>query len=148
MKIYIDADALPKVLKPILARAVERLGLAAFVVANSRIRLGTSPTIVSLQVGGNPDEADDKIVELVLPGDLVVTGDIPLADRVVTKGAFALNHRGELFTEDNVKEALAMRNLMQEMRDNGMVTGGPAQMSERDKQSFANALNAFLTGRH
>jgi uncharacterized protein YaiI (UPF0178 family) len=98
-------------------------------------------------VGGNPDEADDKIVELVVAGDLVITGDIPLADRVVSRGAFALNHRGELFTEENVKEALAMRNLMQEMRDNGMVTGGPAQMSTRDTQNFANALNAFLSSR-
>ena len=92
-----------------------------------------------------PDVADDRIVALVQPGDLVITADIPLADRVVSKGAFALDPRGDLYTEENIKDRLAMRNLLNELRNDGAITGGPPAFGQKDRQAFANQLNRFLT---
>ena len=144
MTLYIDGDAFPNLLKPILFRAIERLKLKTIVIANKKINIGKSSLIEYLVVELGADEADNKIVELLEEGDLVITADIPLADRIITKNAHAIDHRGELYTEDNVKQYLAIRNLMQELRDSGEVTKGPAAFSQKDAQSFANQLNKFL----
>ena len=145
MTLYIDGDALPNQLKPILFRAIERLTLPTFVVANKRINIGESKHITYIIVGSGTDEADHRIVEMVKKDDLVITADIPLADRVITKKAHAINHRGKLFTVDNIKHHLAMRNLMQEIRDNGEMTKGPPPFNQKDAHKFANKLNQFLT---
>ncbi len=148
MILYIDADAFPNLLKNILFRAIERLSLKTFVVANRKVDLGTSEYINYIVVASGPDEADNKIVEMVEEGDLVITADIPLADRVLTKNAHAINHRGELYNEDNIKNYLSMRDLMQELRDAGMPTKGPAPFNQKDVQSFANQFDKFLTKNH
>ena len=114
-------------------------------VANQHIRPVNSPYISSIQVAAGDDVADMKIVELAEPGDLVITADIPLADHIVKKDAFALNPRGELYTETNIRERLSVRDFMAELRTTGVETGGPPPFSERDKQNFANALDRFLT---
>ena len=144
MKLYVDGDAFPNLLKPILFRAITRLELNTIVIANKKINIGKSSFINYMIVEQGADEADNKIVELLEEGDLVITADIPLADRTISKNAHALDHRGELYTEDNIKQYLAMRNLMQEIRDSGEVTKGPAPFSSKDAQSFANQLNKFL----
>ena len=147
MILYLDGDAFPNPLKNILFRAVERLSIPTFVVSNKRISIGESKNITYIVVPSGPDEADDRIVEMLKEGDLVITGDIPLADRVISKKAHAINHRGELYTTVNIKNRLAMRNLMQEMRDAGMPTKGPAPFNQKDAHEFANQLNKFLTKR-
>lgn len=145
MKIYIDADAFPKVIKDILFRTSKRMKIPLILVANQYLRVPASPYITSIGVPLGPDSADDHIVELVCEGDLVVTADIPLADRVVKKRAYAINPRGELYTEDNIKERLAVRDLMDELRSSGINTGGPSSYGMKDKQAFANQLDRFLT---
>lgn len=145
MILYLDGDAFPNPLKNILFRAIERLAIPAFVVANKRINIGESKNITYIVVASGPDEADNRIVEMIKEGDLVITGDIPLADRAISKKAHAINHRGELYTTVNIKNRLAMRNLMQEMRDAGMPTKGPAPFNQKDAHEFANQLNKFLT---
>ena len=145
MRIWVDADACPNVIKEILFRASERTQVPLTLVANQPLRTRSSPLIRRLQVASGFDEADRRIIELVVPGDLVITADIPLAAKVIEKGALALNPRGELYTEDNVRERLAMRNLMDELRGGGMITGGPAVLNQSDRQAFANALDRVLT---
>ena len=145
MKIYIDADACPNVVKDLLFRAVKKRKINLIMVANQHIRPVNSPYISSIQVGAGDDVADMKIVELAEAGDLVITADIPLADHIVKKDAFALNPRGELYTETNIRERLSVRDFMAELRTTGIDTGGPPPFSERDKQNFANALDRFLT---
>lgn len=145
MRIWVDADACPNVIKEILFRAAERTQVPLTLVANQPLRTRSSPLIRQLQVASGFDEADRRIVELVAPGDLVITADIPLAAKVIEKGALALNPRGELYTVDNVRERLAMRNLMDELRGGGMITGGPAVLNQSDRQAFANALDRVLT---
>ncbi|WP_457608612.1 YaiI/YqxD family protein [Nitratifractor sp.] len=145
MTLYIDGDALPRLLKPILLRAIERRKLPTVVVSNKRITLGPSRKVEYLVVGEGADMADQRIVELCAPGDLVVTADIPLADRVVAKGAHALDHRGTLYTPDNIKEHLAMRNLMESIRESGEITKGPKSFGTKDAHAFANQLNTFLS---
>ena len=142
--LYIDGDALPNQLKPILFRAIERTSLLTFVVANKRINIGESKHITCIIVGSGADEADHRIVEMVKEGDLVITADIPLADRVITKKTHAINHHGKLFTVENIKNHLAMRNLMQEIRDNGEITKGPAPFNQKNAHEFANKLDQFL----
>ncbi len=144
MILYVDGDAFPNLLKPILFRAIQRLNLKTTVIANKKINIGKSALITYLVVDLGADEADDKIVELLEEGDLVITADIPLANRVIEKKAHAIDHRGELYTQDNIKQYLAIRNLMQEIRDSGELTKGPAPFSQKDAQSFANQLNKFL----
>ncbi len=144
MRIFIDADAFPNVIKDILVRASVRLNVPLVFVANKPLRVDDAAHISVIVVPAGPDVADDKIAELVQPGDLVITADIPLADRVVAKGAFALNPRGKLYTEENIKDSMAMRGLMNELRDNGMITGGPAIFDKKDRQAFANGLDSFL----
>jgi uncharacterized protein len=145
MQIYVDADGFPKAAKDLLVRAAIRLHVPVVFVANKKVRCEPSEIISSIVVPEGPDLADDRIAELAQPGDLVITADIPLADRVVAKGAFALNYRGKLYTEDNIKDRLAMRDLMNELRDGGMITGGPSMFSKKDCQAFVNQLDRFLT---
>lgn len=144
MILYVDGDAFPNLLKPIVLRAIERKKLETFVIANKKINIGKSSYITYILVDEGADEADNKIVELINEGDLVITADIPLADRVITKNAYAIDHRGELYTKDNIKNYLAMRNLMQEIRDSGEITKGPKPFNQKDSQAFANSLNKIL----
>ena len=144
MQIWVDADACPRVIKEILYRAAERKKVQMTLVANQPLQTPPSPYINSLVVGAGFDVADDKIVELLSPGDLVVTADIPLAAATIEKAGHALNPRGEFYTDDNIKERLAVRNMLDELRGAGVETGGPAAFSASDKQTFANRLDAFL----
>lgn len=144
LKIYVDADAFPNLLKPILFRSIERLGIETIVVSNKKVSIGKSQLISYLIVDAGADEADHKIVEMVEEGDLVITADIPLADRVISKEAHAIDHRGELYSIDNIKQYLAMRDLMEKIRDSGEVTRGPKPFGQKDAHEFANQLNAFL----
>ncbi|NOQ13527.1 MAG: YaiI/YqxD family protein [Methyloprofundus sp.] len=145
MKIWVDADACPVVLKDILCRAAERTGIQITFVANQFIRLPPSRYIKFIQVGRGFDVADNEIVKRVDTGDLVITGDIPLAAEVIEKGSYALNHRGELYTANNIKECLNMRDFMDTLRSSGVETGGPAALSQSDRQAFANQLDKFLS---
>ena len=144
MKIYIDADAFPNVIKDILIRASERLNVPLVFVANKPLRVNKSGNISVVLVADGPDVADDRIAELVHSGDLIITSDIPLADRVIVKGAFALTPRGDLYTEINIKDRLSVRDLLGELRDGGIHTYGPAAFSKNDRQAFANQLDSFL----
>ena len=144
-KIYIDADAFPNLLKPILLKQIERLKIETIAIANKKINLGKSRYISYLIVNAGADEADHKIVKMVEEGDLVITADIPLADRVISKNAHAIDHRGELYSVDNIKQYLAMRNLMEKIRESGEITKGPKPFSSKDAESFANQINSFLS---
>ena len=144
MRLFIDGDAFPNLLKPIILKAIKRLKLETYVIANKRIKIGDSQHITYMVVDAGADEADNKIVEMVEEHDLVITADIPLADRIVTKNAHAIDHRGELYSVDNIKQYLAIRNLMQEIRDSGEMTKGPKAFGVKDAHQFANQLNAFL----
>jgi len=145
MRIYVDADGFPNAVKDLLIRAVIRVQVPLIFVANKAIKHELSDVISSVVVPEGPDIADDRIAEWVHPGDLVITADIPLADRVVARGAFALNYRGQLYTEENIKDRLALRDLMNELRDGGIVTGGPSAFNKKDSQMFADQLDRFLT---
>ena len=145
MRLWVDADACPNAIKEILYRAAQRTSVELTLVANQPLRTPPSPYIRTIQVPSGFDVADNRIAELVEQGDLVITADIPLAATVIDKGGLALNPRGELYTEENIKERLAMRNLMDELRGMGEVTGGPAALGKKDRQAFANALDRLLT---
>src|SRR3954454_3065927 len=145
MKIWVDADACPGVIKEILFRAAERAQVHMTLVANQPIRIPHSTFIRFMQVGAGFDVADKRIIEQLEPNDLVITADIPLAAAAIEKGAHALNPRGELYTTDNIRERLSMRNFMDELRGSGVATGGPAPLNARDRQAFANSLDRFLT---
>ena len=147
MKIWVDADACPKAIKEILFRAAMRTEIHVTLVANQRLEIPDSPFITMKKVGAGFDVADDAIVELVEAGDLVITADIPLADAVVQKGGQALDPRGHLYTKENIKQRLSTRNLMEQLRDSGVVTGGPNALSARDKQKFANQFDRIITQR-
>ena len=144
MKLFIDGDAFPNLLKPIVLRAIEKQKIDTIVIANKKINIGASNYIKYIIVDQGADEADDKIVEMLEENDLVITADIPLADRTIEKNAHAIDHRGAMYTQDNIKQYLAIRNLMQEIRDSGEITKGPAPFSQKDAQQFANSLNNFL----
>ena len=145
MTLYIDGDAFPNLLKPIVLRSIERLSLPTFVVANKRIKVGNSKHIEYIIVEQGADEADHHIVEMVKEGDLVITADIPLADRIISKNAHAIDHRGELYSIDNIKQYLAMRNFMESIRESGEITKGPKAFGQKDAHEFANQLHRFLT---
>lgn len=145
MKIYIDADAFPKVLKTYLLKKIHTYDIELVFVANQCLRLPDSEKISSLVAPSGADAADDLIVEVVQPGDLVITADIPLADRIVSKGAYGINPRGQLYTEDNIKERLAVRDALDEVRSAGVITGGPAGFGDKDRQNFINQIDRFLT---
>lgn len=144
MHIWVDADACPGVIKDILFRAAERRQMPLVLVANQLIRHPPSPWIRAVQVGKGFDVADNHIVAAASPGDLVITADIPLAAAVIDKGAHALNPRGELYSKENIRQLLDMRNFMDTLRSSGVETGGPAAFSQGDRQSFANQLDRLL----
>ena len=144
MIIWVDADACPRVIKDILYRAAERVQVELVLVANRPLHTPPSRFIRSTRVGAGFDVADRYIADTVQPGDLVITADIPLAADVVDKEAIALNPRGELYTEENIRERLAMRDLMDQLRSTGMETGGPPEFSKKDRMAFANALDRIL----
>lgn len=144
MQIWVDADACPRVIKEILFRAAERKKVHLMLVANQPIHTPASPYIDSMVVASGFDVADDKIVELLNPGDLVITADIPLAAAAIKKQGHALNPRGELYTPENIQERLAVRNMLDELRGCGIETGGPAALGASDRQAFANSLDRFL----
>jgi len=145
MHIWVDADACPKVIKEILFRAAERVQLPMTLVANKPLQTPPSHFINSIRVDGGFDVADNYIVQHLQPGDLVITADIPLAAEAIEKDAYALNPRGTFYTRDNIKERLAMRDLMDELRGSGIQTGGPKALKHADRQAFANQLDRFLT---
>ncbi len=145
MKIWVDADACPVVIKEILFRAAQRTGVQLTLVANQPIRTPPAPNITSIQVPPGFDVADNEIVKRASTGDLVITSDIPLADEVIEKGAYALNPRGELYSANSIKARLNMRDFMETLRGSGVHTGGPPTLSQSDRQSFANHLDKILT---
>jgi uncharacterized protein YaiI (UPF0178 family) len=146
MKIWVDADACPGVVKEILFRAADRTGVQLTLVANQALSTPSSPNINSVQVPRGFDVADDEIVKRLETGDLVITSDIPLAAEVIEKGGHALSPRGELHTTENIRARLNMRDFLDTMRSSGVeMGGGPAAFSQRDKQTFANELDRFLT---
>ena len=147
LHIWVDADACPAVIKDILFRVAERLQLNVTLVANQLIRVPGSRFIRALQVPAGPDVADAEIVARVNPGDIVVTGDIPLAALVLDKGGLPLNPRGEWYTRDTIAQQLTMRAFMEELRGSGVDTGGPPAFSQADRQQFANALDRELARR-
>ena len=144
MQIWVDADACPKVIKDILYRASARPRTQLTLVANQPLQIPPSKYIRTIHVAAGFDVADNEIVRLLQPGDLVVTADIPLAAEVVEKGGQALNPRGELYTEDNIRERLVVRYLLDQLRGSGIETGGPAAFSKGDRQAFANQLDRLL----
>lgn len=144
MHIWVDADACPKVIKEILFRAAERKQINLTLVANHPLRTPPSRYIKSLQVPAGFDVADNKIVQSLQPGDLVITADIPLAAEVIEKEGHALNPRGTFYSKENIQERLAKRNFMEELRSTGVQTGGPPTLNQADRQAFANQLDRFL----
>lgn len=144
MRIFVDADACPKAIKEILYRAAVRTATQLILVANRAFYIPASPLIKIIIVPSGFDEADKRIAEELQAGDLVITADIPLAAVVIDKAGIALNPRGKLYTIDNIKQHLAMRNLMTELRDTQRISGGPPPLSKSDLQMLANQLNKLL----
>ena len=145
MRIWIDADACPGDIKTFIFRTARRRNIAVCVVANRHIYIPPSPLISRIRVAPEPDAADRYIAQHVAPNDLVITADIPLAAAVVDRQAIAIDPRGDVYTEENVKERLAVRNLIQQLRSDGVVQGGPAQLAATDRQKFSEALDRTLT---
>ncbi len=149
MKIYVDADACPTVIKDILYRVSQRTGIEVILVANQALAIPRIPTVRAVQVSAGFDVADKRIVELVAKDDLVITADIPLAAEVIEKRGKALNPRGELYTAANIKARLNMRDFMDSMRNSGVqVGGGPPPLTQRDRMIFANALDTYIAQNH
>lgn len=144
MQIWVDADACPNVIKEILFRAAERVRIMVTLVANQPLRIPPSLYIKTCQVAAGFDVADNHIVQSMAAGDLVITADIPLAAAVIESKGHALNPRGDFYTPDNIRQRLQMRNFMEELRNSGIMTGGPAALDQRDRQAFANQLDRFL----
>ncbi len=144
MQIWVDADACPVVIKEILYRAAQRWQRPLILVANQMLRTPPSPLIRAVQVSRGFDVADDYIVQHVSAGDLVITGDIPLAAQVLEKQARVLNPRGERYTEDTIRERLSVRDMLEELRSVGVDTGGPAAFSQADRRAFGNALDRLM----
>ncbi len=147
MQIWVDADACPKAIKDILFRVAERTKITTTLVANQFLQTPPSRYIKLLQVASGYDVADNEIVKSLSAGDLVITGDIPLAFEVICKGGHAINPRGERYTQDTIKERLSMRDFMDTLRGSGIDTGGPAALNSKDIQAFANQLDKFLVQR-
>jgi len=144
-RIWIDADACPNVIKEILFRAAERRSIPLTLVANCKIHHPKSKYIDAIVVAAGADVADAYIIDHAKSGDLAITADIPLAAGLIEKGGFALNPRGEMYTPDNIRSALSMRNFMDDLRGDGVITGGPAAFSQTDRKNFANQLDRFVT---
>ncbi len=147
MRIWVDADATPKPVKDILFRAAQRQQVTTTLVANQPLSLPNSPYLKSVQVAAGFDIADNYIVQQCQAGDLVITADIPLAAEVVAKGAVAIDPRGEKYSRENIRQRLAMRDFMEEMRSAGQVSGGPKAFNHQDRQAFANSLDRLLSKR-
>ena len=147
MQIWVDADACPKAIKDILFRVAERTKITTTLVANQFLQTPPSRYIKLLQVASGYDVADNEIVKSLSAGDLVITGDIPLAFEVICKGGHAINPRGERYTQDTIKERLSMRDFMDTLRGSGIDTGGPAALNSKDIQAFANQLDKFMVQR-
>lgn len=147
MRIWVDADACPKLIKDVLYRAAVRTKIEMILVSNHALTAPPSPYISKMQVIAGFDVADNKIVEKVQPNDLVITADIPLADAAIDKGAIVLNPRGELYSKANIKERLSIRNFSTDLRSSGVKTGGPATLGKREVQRFANELDKVLAKR-
>lgn len=147
MHIWVDADACPLVIKQILYRAAERAQIEMTLVANKALYTPRSKFVHALQVPRGFDVADEEIVGRIEAGDLVVTADVPLAAAVIERGGHALNPRGEFYTPDNIRERLAMRDLLAKLRETGVQTGGPSALDQADRKRFADALDRFLTRR-
>ena len=147
MKIWVDADACPKPVKDILFRLAERKEIVVTFVANQRLRLVESTFVQLVQVGSGENIADDEIVKKCKDGDLIITADIPLAARVVAKGAQALDPRGKIYDKNNIGQLLDMRNFMDELRGSGIETGGPSGFGQKDRFKFANELDRFVAQR-
>jgi uncharacterized protein YaiI (UPF0178 family) len=145
MNIWVDADACPVAIKEILYRAAERAELPLTLVANKPLHVPRSRFIRSLQVARGFDIADAEIAQRLAPGDLVITADVPLAAEVIARGGHAINPRGERYTPDNVREHLAMRDLLAKLRETGVQTSGPAPLDQTDRKRFADQLDRFLT---
>jgi uncharacterized protein YaiI (UPF0178 family) len=145
MRIWVDADACPNIVKDILCRAADRTKTEMIFVANQLIRVPPSPFVKSMQVMQGFDVADNRIVNELQAGDLVISADIPLVDAVIEKGGHAINPRGELYTKSNIKQRLAIRDFNEALRGSGMLTGGPNKLNKQDIQAFANSLDQFLT---
>lgn len=144
MNIWVDADACPVVIKEIIFRAAKRTSTQTTLLANQHIRVPPSPFIKSIQVASGFDVADNEIVARMSAGDLVITADIPLAAEVIEKAGHALNPRGELYSTENIKARLNMRDFMDTLRGSGIQTGGPKEMNQSERQAFANALDRML----
>ncbi len=147
MTIWVDADACPVVIKEILFRAAERTGLPLVLVANQPLRVPSARNISMLQVPSGFDVADNEIVKRLVAGDLVITGDIPLAAEVIEKGGDALNPRGEMYSPDTIKARLTLRDFMDTLRGSGIDTGGPPPLNQSDRKLFANHLDKWLAKR-
>jgi uncharacterized protein len=147
MKIWVDADACPKAVKEILYRVADRTEISVTLVANSPLHLPYSSFIKLIQVGSGADIADDEIADKCEVGDLIITADIPLAARVVEKGAQALDPRGTIYDKNNIGQILSMRNFMDELRGSGVETGGPSGFGQKEKFKFANALDKIIAQR-
>ena len=145
MKIWVDADACPAVIRDILFRAADRIGIEVTLVANRKLAVPRSPYIRSLQVANGFDAADNQIVGLLQAGDLVITSDIPLAAEVLGKGGQALNPRGELYTTDTIRERLVVRDFMDTLRASGIQSGGPPALNHADRKAFADNLDKLLS---
>ncbi len=144
MEIWVDADACPVVIKDILYRAAERTKIQLTLVANQTLSMPPSRYIKFIRVASGFDVADNAIVKMLSAGDLVITSDIPLAADAIEKGAYALSPRGELYTTDNIRARLSMRDFMESLRSSGVDTGGPPVLNQGDRQAFANHLDRFL----
>ncbi|MEX2515371.1 MAG: YaiI/YqxD family protein [Gammaproteobacteria bacterium] len=144
MKIWVDADACPAVVKEILFRAAQRANIQMTLVANQPVRVPPSALITALKVAPGFDVADNEIVKRVIAGDLVITADIPLAAEVIEKGAHALNPRGEMYSANSIKARLTMRDFMDTLRGSGIHTGGPPALSQTDRKAFADQLDKFV----
>ena len=149
MKIWVDADACPAVIKEILFRAAKRTGVQITLVANQPLSTPHLPNVRAVQVPRGFDVADDEIVKRMSSGDLVITSDIPLAAEAIEKGGHALSPKGELHTTENIRARLNMRDFLDTMRASAVDTGGgPPPFSQRDKQAFANGLDRLLAQHH
>jgi uncharacterized protein len=145
MKIWVDADACPGAIKELIIRAARRIKIRAVFVANKYISLPESVYVSAVRVGLEPEEVDDYLARSAEAGDLAVTQDIPLASILVPKGITVINPRGELYSEENIRERLSIRNFMQDIREAGGITPGPRQFGQKEKQHFSETFDRELT---
>ena len=146
MKIWVDADAAPRDVKDIVARAALRLEIETLFVANTRLYMpANNPFVSDVRVGGGPDAADDHIAREAEPGDVAITADIPLASRLVEKGVITIDVRGTEYSEENIGERLSIRDFMDQLRSTGVETGGPSAFGRKEKQAFASTFDRVLT---